>query len=499
MLSRKVFLASAVLSGGRLAVRFLDMIAALVVARFLTPAEFGMVALAIALLMTLRALTELPVSEALVRGEELTRSDIDTAFTLSLLRGIAVAGLLAAAAWPMGRIYQDSRLIDLTLALAIAPLAMALRSPQLVRFTREVNYVPVTLLDTGTKLVGFLASVAVALATGSYWALAVGLILPPLIAAPLSYLIAPYRPRLSLASWRTILSFAGWLSLARFIATVNGEIDRFFIGGVLGKAAVGFFAMGRSISTTTTWAIGIPLMQAMFPGFARIQSEPARMRAAYLKGQGVLVAAIMPLGFGLALVAEPLVALALGSQWLPVAAVIQVLAPAGALATMTMPVHAVVLALGRPRPLVMRDFALMLLGIPAVILGALAFGLMGAVYARMLAGIVQIFMNLQILKHVLGIPVTTQLANSWRSAAATVAMAAAVLATGPLTGAPGHAGLVLELVLATVLGGSTYLATHGSLWLLAGKPSGPECLLAEWSAVARRKLSTASPGKVATP
>ena len=91
MLARKVFLASAVLSGGRLAIRFLDLIAALLVARFLTPAEFGLVSLAIALLMTLRALTELPVSEALVRGEDLTRDDIDTAFTLSLLRGLTVA------------------------------------------------------------------------------------------------------------------------------------------------------------------------------------------------------------------------------------------------------------------------------------------------------------------------------------------------------------------------------------------------------------------------
>src|SRR6187401_3511979 len=133
MLARKVFLASAVLSGGRLAIRFLDLIAALLVARFLTPAEFGLVSLAIALLMTLRALTELPVSEALVRGEDLTRDDIDTAFTLSLLRGLTVAALLAAAAWPMGRIYEDLRLVDLTLVLAIAPLAMALRSPQLVK------------------------------------------------------------------------------------------------------------------------------------------------------------------------------------------------------------------------------------------------------------------------------------------------------------------------------------------------------------------------------
>jgi PST family polysaccharide transporter len=488
MLARKVFVASAVLSTGRLAVRFLDLIAALLIARFLTPADFGMVSLAIALLMTLRAVTELPVSEALIRSEDLTRADIDTAFTLSLLRGLTVAGLLAAAAWPMARIYDDPRLADLTMALAIAPLAMAVRSPQLVKFSRAVNYVPATVLDIGTRLAGFAASVALVLASGSYWALIVGLVVPPIIAAPISYLVAPYRPRLSLASWKAILAFAGWVSLSRLIATANSEIDRFFIGGVLDKAAVGFFAMGRSVATTASWAIGMPLMQAMFPGFARIQSDRSRVQAAYLKGQGLVVATVMPLGFGLGLVAQPLVALALGDQWQPVAQVIAVLAPVGALATMTMPVHAVVLALGRPKPLVVRDFLAMVLGIPAVIVGALWFGLMGAVYARMLGSLVQVLLNLQILKRTLGLSVTTQLGNSWRSAVAVGAMSGVLLAFRPLADGNGTVGQVVELAAATGLGAISYLAVHGLLWLIAGKPFGPERLVLDWAVIAWRRL-----------
>lgn len=497
MLGSKVLLASAVLSGGRLVVRFLDMIAALVIARFLTPAEFGMVSLAVAMLMMLRAITELPVSEALIRSERLTSQDVDTAFTLSLLRGLAVATVLALAAWPMGQLYEDQRLVALTLALILAPLSMALRSPRLVQFSRELNYTPATLLDLGSRLAGFVASVGIVLITGSYWALVVGLLLPPVVAAPISYLIAPYRPRLSLASWKGIMSFAGWVTLARFVATANGEIDRFFIGGVLGKAAVGFFAIGRSVATTASWAIGTPLMQAMFPGFAKMQSDPDRLRAAYLKGQGILVAVVMPLGFGLSALAEPVVALVLGEQWRPVIPIIQVFAIVGALATVTMPVQAVVLALGKPRPLVVRDLLIMLLGIPAVIMGALWFGLMGAVFARSLSGVAHVLLNLQILKRMLDLTIWAQIGPSWRSFIAVAVMTATLLAA-QRTGNPHTvSGMSVELVLAAALGAAVYLVAHVLLWLISGRPPGPERFLAAQSEVAWRKFISAQ-RKVAT-
>jgi lipopolysaccharide exporter len=481
MLARRVFLASAMLSFSRLFARVLDLIAALVVARFLSPADFGLVTLATASLMILRAITELPIGEALQRSEELTPADIDTAFTLSALRGLLVTLLVAAAAWPMAAIYADQRLMPLMLALSIAPLAMGLKSPAMVRFAREVNFAPTTVIDVVAKLAAFAIALAVAIASQSYWALAVALIVPPLIATPASYLAAPYRPRFSLANTRAIVSFAGWVTLARFITTANGEVDRFFIGGVLGKAALGFFAMGRSVATTASWAVGTPLMQAMMPGFARLQGDKERLAGAYLKGQAMLVAGVMPLGVALGLLADPIVAVALGPQWAPAASVLAVFAPVGALATITMPVHALVLALGCPKQLLLRDVVMFALGIPAVVLGAWSFGLMGAAYARLLTGIVLTVLNLAIVDKLIGLPILRQIANCWRSALSAGAMAGVILLLGPLIQVRGGDMLhqVLALLLVTSGGMATYLAAHSLLWLLAGKPHGPERFLGE--------------------
>ena len=498
MLARRVFLASALLSFGRLFARMLDLVAALVVARFLSPADFGLVTLATASLMILRAITELPISEALQRSEELSPADIDTAFTLSALRGLLVTLLVAAAAWPMAALYDDSRLVPLMLALSAAPLAMGLRSPALVHFARAVNFAPTTVIDVIAKIGAFAAALAVAIVTRSYWALAISLIVPPLISTPASYLAAPYRPRFSLASTRAIVSFAGWVTLARFITTANGEADRFFIGGVLGKAALGFFAMGRSVATTASWAVGTPLMQAMMPGFARLQGDPGRLRQAYLKGQGMLVAAVMPLGVALGMLAEPMVAVALGSQWAEAAPVLAVFAPVGALATVTMPVHALVLALGRPRQLLMRDVAMFVLGIPAVVIGAWSFGLMGAAYARLLTGIVLTFLNLAIVDKLIGLGVARQIANCWRSALSAGIMAAVILLLGPMArGGQGTLHQALSLLLLASGGMAAYVAAHALLWLASGRPHGPERFLGESARHVLARLGRKS-GKPAT-
>lgn len=350
----------------------------------------------------------------------------------------------------------------------------------MVRFAREVNFTPTTVIDVVAKIAAFGAALVVAVETRSYWALVVALIVPPLISTPASYLAAPYRPRLSLASTRTIISFAGWVTLARFITTANGEVDRFFIAGVLGKAALGFFAMGRSVATTASWAVGTPLMQAMMPGFARLQGDTDRLRAAYLKGQAMLVAGVMPLGVALGLLAEPIVALALGSQWAPAAPVLAVFAPVGALATVTMPVHALVLAMGCPKQLLLRDVAMFFLGIPAVILGAWFFGLMGAAYARLLTGIVLTFLNLAIVDKLIGLGVLRQIANCWRSALSAGAMAGVILLLAPtMQNSSDILHRSLTLVLVATGGMLAYVAAHALLWLVAGRPQGPERFLSE--------------------
>ena len=482
MLARKVFSASAWLVFGRLFVKGADALAAIVIARFITPDAFGVVMLAVATLMMMRAFTELPVSDALIRESDLTAGHIDTAFTLNVLRGLLLAILMIAAAWPLAMLYSDERLFALLLALALVPLVLGLRSPMMVIFVREVNYVPVTVLEAVAKFVATGLGLTTAIIWESYWAIVVTMVVPPIITTPVSYILAPHRPRFGLSRARDIVSFAGWVTVGRFFATANGEADRFFIGGIIGTAAVGYFSMARSIATLASWAIGAPLVQALYPGFSRVQDGDKRLKMAYLRSQALVFACLAPMGVGIALLARPFILLVLGEKWVETVPLLQILAPAGAIAALGMPAQALVMAINKPKRLAIRDGAIFFLAIPVIILAAYFYGLLGAAFARLLLTAPVVLLSLYIVADELGpeVSISRQIGNCWRTIVSVAAMAAVVILISSAFAQFEQSEIILaELIILGSIGAMTYVVTHLAMWAATGKPPGVESFMIE--------------------
>ncbi len=470
MLARKVFASSAFLTGSRFLGRGLDILAALVMARFLSPADFGVVTIGLAALMVLESFTELPVEDALLREKELLREDVNTAFTLSALRGLGVGALLCAAAVPLAMIYDDNRLILLICLLGIAPIARGLRSPMMVRFARDVNYKPAAMIDATCRTTSFVMAVAVAWYTESYLALVILSVTPAIIEMIATHVLAPYRPHFTLSKMRFILSFAGQVTISRVLATLSSEGDRFIVGGFVSKAALGFFSMGRSVATTASWSIAMPLLAVMYPGLAQIRHDPARFRRSYLRGQAMVVFAILPLSLALGVLADPLVRLALGEEWLPVVPVMQALSALNAAATFSMPAHSLGMATGQIRQMIWRELATLVVSIPAVTFGAIHYGLIGAVVGRLLAGLVHTGMSLQMVTRLSDIPITRQLINPWRSVLASAVFAAVLFIVSQTMPGGNWVELVTLLAVAGIAAGISYIAAHLALWKLAGTP-----------------------------
>jgi lipopolysaccharide exporter len=479
MLGRKVALGAALLTALQLLMKFVDIIFLVVMARLLTPADFGLVALAASVLIIVRATTELNVSDALVQRKEIDPRDVDTAFTINCMRGLLVALVIVATAWPMAALYDDQRLVAILLCMALVPLVGSLNSPALVHFLHRLEYGPGARVQLVGRLVGLAVSVALAYATRSYWALIASQLVAPAVSMVYSYLLAPYRPRFRLQGAKGLLNFAGWMTASRFISTVNLQSDRFLIGHILGKAQLGQYTVGSDMASLATYAFASPIMQTMFGGFSRLHADPERLRAAYLKAQQMLVIVLLPFGFGLASVADRLVPLVLGPNWDSVVTVIYWLAPVVSLQVLYMPLLSLAMAKGQPKVLVVREAINLALRMPLTLAGAWYFGLLGAVIARSLGGLVIILMTLMIARRFVQISVLHQIGNIWRSLASVAVMVAGVellkssMSSSDLTLLVQIADLAALIAVGIVL----YVGTHVGLWLAAKRPDGAEQFL----------------------
>lgn len=460
--------------GARLLGKLIDLATLLVLARFLGPADFGLVATAMVAIFIAEAVLELPLATALLRARRLTEPLLQTAFTLGLLRGVAIATLMAALAWPLARFYGEPRLVALICLLALAPAMRGLISPRMVVFARRHRFRPEASLEVLGKTASFCVALAVALATGRYWAIAAATLCTPLVMLLVSYRLAPLRPRLTLAGWPQFADMLGWNLLAQLAAALNWQLDRMLLPRFVPVAGFGRYAMAGDLSTLPFQAITTPIQR---PLMATYRSALASGRTAEVHAHATrtLLLALLPVFVLMALWAEPVVAIVLGRQWSQTAALLRWLALVQLLAIPAIPVAALAMMLNRTRLVAVLGFAQLLARLPLLYLLVSRWGASGAIANAALALTAGLLATLAVVRTLTGRSAIRQLADLLPAPLAMLPAAALALTLRPAleTTLPLQA-LLPRLAGAGLLCLAVYLATTWLLWRARGGPAGPE-------------------------
>jgi len=473
--SEKLVKGSLWLSLTRLIVNVLTTLSTFILARFLTPGDFGLVAIGTTLLLIVTSLTELSLTQALVRHETLDDSHLNTAWTLNAIRGFIAFALFTASAYPVADLYDDQRLAGIMIALGASILLTGLINPRLVVLQRQLIFRQEFILGVSQKLIGFVASVAVAVIFRSYWALVVGILISQLVNIVVSYLLLPFRPKFTLSRARELLSFSIWLSAGSIVNTLNWRFDLLLVGKFLGSSAVGNYSVGNNLAVVATREAVAPLVQTVYPSFASIKNDPGRLRAAYQRVQTLITAIALPAGIGMALVADRVVILALGPHWDQAVLVVQVLASVFALQTLGSLVQPLGMAKGQTRRLFMRDTQMFFVRVPIILVGLLTYGLIGVLIARVVTGILAACVNMTLIRSFIELPISKQIFANSRALLSVCGMAAVVFyASTNLPAETGTLNSILQLILIITAGAVTYALSNIALWLASGRPSGPE-------------------------
>lgn len=457
MLTARVFRGAGWLVASRLTGRAIDFVTLLVLARVLNPADFGLTALAGTLISIVDMVFEIPLSQALTRLRSIKPSHLDTAFTLGFLRSLVLATVLLAAAWPFAAFYRDPRLTPLVAVLAGGPMIRALYSPAMVMAVRSLSFQKIFVNEVSGKLCAFALALLVVRLDGGYWAIAVNSIAAPMVATTVSYVLAPYRPRLSLVEMPDFAGFLGWFSSAQLVAALNYQFDRVLLGHFVTRAALGQYTMASDLATLPTQSLIGPAMQSVMAAFSTMSDDRERIRRAFLKAAFLTMLVAMPICVGISVTADMIIHILLGDKWAQAAFYLQFLPLTILLSAYYQVLYSLALALNRPSILFRMNVTELTIRIAAISLGLYLFSIDGVIAARGVLSMVMFCLALRSSHQLAGADVAQQLTNLRKIALACTLMGIAVLALrAVLAGLP--LGIPLELAGAASFGALVYAA-----------------------------------------
>jgi lipopolysaccharide exporter len=463
------------LSGARLASNILATVGTLVLARLLLPSDFGLVALGTTTLSILTSVTNVSLSEALVQHRDPSLHHFHTVWTINLLRGFLIGSVFALIAVPVARYYSDYRLENVMFALSGSAILNGLENPRAIMLTKQLIFWQQFMLQVSQKLVTLITSVLIALIYHSYWALIGGILLGQFVGVLVSYTVLPFRPAFSIVYVRELFSFSIWLTLSQAINTINWNFDQLLVGKFIGKTTLGYYAVGNNLAAMPSREATAPLTGTLFPAFSNLAHDPVRLAAAYQRAQSLVTAVALPAGVGMALIADPLVRLAMGERWLPAVFVIRILAAVFAFQTFGSLAQPLAMAAGRTQLLFKRDLQAFLYRVPLVIVGLYFGGFAGVLYARAIMGTTGLLFNTNVVTKVTGLSLWQQLRPNIR-AVASVLLMAAVLAPMDAFWDKGssHWTIALNLGALIAAGAVIYGVATFILWRVMGRPEGAE-------------------------
>lgn len=470
----------------RLFDRSIGILSTTILARLLIPADFGLVAMAMSVISIVELATSFSFEIALIQKTEPKREHYDTAWTLNILVALGGATLTAMLAYPAAHFYGDERLVAVMFCIAAGWIVSGLENPAIANFRRRMDFGAEFRFMSAKRVVMFVVGMAAAFTLRSYWALVIGMITGRVVGTALSFAMEPFRPRLTLSCARELFSFSGWLLVNNVANVVLGRLPHFAVGRAFGPQTLGAYTVGSEIAQLAHTELIAPINRAMFPGYARLVSDPETFRRVCTEATALILLVALPASFAVALFAGSIVRVLLGDQWHDAVPVIQVLAFSGAVSAITSNNLSVYLALGRPHVCTVILASRLVLFVAAYWLFARGRGVAAVAYSELFAALGSLIVSLPILFRALRISTVAYLGSLWRPLVASTVAAAIVYRVFGLGG--NHQSFIAEignLLVGLPFGGVAYVGVLWMLWRLSGRPQSVEWMIGRrvWAAL----------------
>lgn len=336
--------------GGQILRQIIQIAASLVLARLLSPEDFGLLGMAIAVVGLSQLFADFGIGAAIVQARHVTHTVLATSFWANVMVGGVLLLLLCALAPVVAGFYGDPRVELILMVLSSGLLISALTVVPRSLLFKNLQFGAVAKSQVLGSLCG--AGLAVYLAWFGFgvWSLVAQPLTGSLVTASLTLYHAGWWPTFRFR-WRRIRR------LARFSAAVLGSDilnyahrngDDVIIGKALGSGQLGYYSLAYQIMLYPLTQVSSVIVKVLFPTLSRLHQDIERYKNAYLRSVAAIALITFPMMLGLFVVADDFVVVAFGEKWLPMVPVLQILCWVGMVQSIGTTVGTVYLSAGHP-------------------------------------------------------------------------------------------------------------------------------------------------------
>ncbi len=352
-----------------------------VLARLLTPVDFGIFSLVMIVLGLSEATTQTGINITMLQSEKEPHYFLDTAWVIAIIRGIVIGAVMIAIGYGFGIFFKQPELFQLISLTACVPIIKGFINPAIIILRRELQFFRESVYFFSLAIMEAGLAIMCALLLHSVVALVLALIGSALFEVLISFLFFSLKPTFYYIADRgaIILGHAKWLSVSSVMGYLNDNVDNLIIGSITGTYNLGLYSNAYGLTHKPNYDMARSVNHGLLPIFTKIIHDPKRLSAAFYKTLFTSFALVTLFSLPLIIFPKLMVLLILGEQWLEIIPLLPWLVAAGIIHSLALVCYTVLLAKATYKSMNLHQLISLIATIVLMVVLGREYGLLGAV------------------------------------------------------------------------------------------------------------------------
>jgi O-antigen/teichoic acid export membrane protein len=269
----------------KIATSALTLVKISILARLLSPTDFGLFSLTAIALGATESLTQTGINLTIIQAKQSVRYFLDTAWVIAIVRGFAIGGLMVGLAFVVSNWYQEPSLLPLIAVSALVPVIKGFINPAIISLHKEMKFFQDSLYRFSLSFIEALLAIIIGFALQSVWALVLALIGAALFEVMISFVFFSDRPTFNYSPTRAkdVIANGKMLGIATILNYLNENADNLVLGKLVGPYSLGVYQNSYALGHKVNYDLAKSIHHGVIPIFAKINDQPTRLIQAFQK------------------------------------------------------------------------------------------------------------------------------------------------------------------------------------------------------------------------